>query len=135
MSDDGRVETFAEEDNFLPLTVALVLLIVIATIVVVACILKSTPSTTDLEAQEGQHQAQKAQEGQGQAQMPLRSRLAEYVSRYFNVGDSDAPLWDSTMPTSPMSRYGNINSTQEAHREGNTAENYYTLAVDQSEPS
>ena len=125
MSDNVRAETFAEEDNFLPITVALVLLIVIATIVVVACILKSTPSTTDLEAQEGQDQAQ----------MPLRSRLAEYVSRYFNVGDSDAPLWDSTMPTSPMSIYGNVNSTQEAHREGNTAENYYTLAVDQSEPS
>ena len=123
--DDGRAETFAEEDNFLPITVALVLLIVIATIVVVACILKSTPSTTDLEAQEGQDQAQ----------MPLRSRLADYVARYFNVGDSDAPVWDSSMPTSPMSRYGNINSTQEAHREGNTAENYYTLAVDQSEPS
>ena len=135
MSDNVRAETFAEEDNFLPITVALVLLIVIATIVVVACILKSTPSTTDLEAQEGHGQAQKAQEGQDQAQMPLRSRLADYVARYFNVGDSDAPVWDSSMPTSPMSRYGNINSTQEAHREGNTAENYYTLAVDQSEPS
>ena len=135
MSDNVRAETFAEEDNFLPITVALVLLIVIATIVVVACILKSTPSTTDLEAQEGQDQAQKAQEGQGQAQMPLRSRLADYVARYFNVGDSDAPVWDSSMPTSPMSGYGNVRSTQEAHLEANPVENYYTLAVDQSEPS
>ena len=121
MSDNVRAETFAEEDNFLPITVALVLLIVIATIVVVVCILKSTPSTTDLEAQEGP----------GQAQMPLRSR----ESRYFNVGDSDAPVWDPNRPTSLMSRYGNVRSTQEAHSEENQAENYYTLAVDQSEPS
>ena len=117
MSDNVRAETFAEEDNFLPITVALVLLIVIATIVVVACILKSTPSTTDLEAQEGQDQAQ----------MPLRSRLADYVARYFNVGDSDAPVWDSSMPTSPMSGYGNVRSRQEAHLEADPAENYYTL--------
>ena len=125
MSDNVRAETFAEEDNFLPITVALVLLIVIATIVVVACILKSTPSTTDLEAQEGQDQAQ----------MPLRSRLADYVARYFNVGDLDAPVGVSSMPKSPMSGYGNVRSTQEAHLEANPVENYYTLAVDQSEPS
>ena len=125
MSDNVRAETFAEEDNFLPITVALVLLIVIATIVVVACILKSTPSTTDLEGQEGQDQAP----------MPLRSRLADYVARYFNVGDSDAPVGVSSMPKSPMSGYGNVRSTQEAHLEANPVENYYTLAVDQSEPS
>ena len=125
MSDNVRAETFAEEDNFLPITVALVLLIIIATIVVVVCILKSTPSTTDLEAQEGQDQAQ----------MPLRSRLADYVARYFNVGDSDAPVGVSSMPKSPMSGYGNVRSTQEAHLEANPVENYYTLAVDQSEPS
>ena len=33
--DDGGAETFAEEDNFLPITVALVLGIAIATVVVV----------------------------------------------------------------------------------------------------
>ena len=53
MSDDGREETFAEEDNFIPVTVVLVLLIVIATVIIVFCILKTTP---DLEAQEGQAQ-------------------------------------------------------------------------------
>ena len=126
MSDDGREGTFAEEDNFLPITVVLVLLIVIATIVIVFCILKSTLAI-DLEAQEGH----------GQAQMTLRSRMADYVvsvGRYFNVGDSDAEVWDSDRPTGPMSIYGYVRSTPAAHQEANPAE-YYTLTGNQSESS
>ena len=125
MSDDGREGTFAEEDNFLPITVVLVLLIVIATIVIVFCILKSTPAI-DLEAQIGH----------GQAQMTLRSRMANYVvsvGRYFNVGDSDAEVWDSNRPRGPMSIYGYVRSTREAHHEANPAE-YYTTG-NQSESS
>ena len=117
MSDDGREENFAEEDNFIPITV---LLIVVATVIIVFCILKSTPAT-DLEAQEDQ------------AQMTLRSRLrrrVENVGRYFNVGDSDAPVWDSTRPRSPTEVLGDIRTPQEAHME---EEEYYTLAVGQSE--
>ena len=122
MSDDGREETFAEEDNFIPVTVVLVLLIVIATVIIVFCILKTTP---DLEAQEGQ------------AQIPLRTRLRrlpEYVGTYFNVGDSNAPVWDSGRPIGPLSQYGTIRSQPEADVEANRGA-YYTLAVDQSESS
>ena len=120
MSGDGREETLTE-DNFVAITAVLVALIVIATIVIVFCILRRTP-TAELEVQEGQ------------PQITVGRRLVEYIGRYFNVGDSDAPVWDSSRPRSPTSEYGYIRSTQDAHREADQAE-YYTLTIDQGRSS
>ena len=81
-------------------TGVLVLLLVVATIVIVVCILRRTPSA----------------EIGGQSRRTLRSRFVDYVGRYVNVGNSDAPEWDwkHTRPGSLSWEYGDKRSSQMA---------------------
>ena len=120
MSSASSEESYPEEeeeDFTTAITVLVVSLLVVATLIIVVCILRRKP-------------AMETEDVEGQPRRTPKNGLVKYIGRYFNIGDSDAPVGAPVGPKSPRMVYGGIRSTEEAYNEadhGPAGDGIYTL--------